>query len=207
MPTDWAEPHRLPTKSTRAPAACDTPRMTRMVALLRAVNVGGTRKVPMADLREILTAEGFADVATYIQSGNVVLSSGLGAAATAAAFEAAFARRFGFEAPVVLRTAAEWASYAGDGPFTEAKRDRPNLVHLCLAAGPMKPGAVEAVRAKAAAGEQVEAAGDALWIDYPHGAGTSKITPAVLDRAAGAPVTSRNWNTVRKLQEMLAAPR
>ncbi|MFO0602471.1 MAG: DUF1697 domain-containing protein [Polyangiales bacterium] len=181
--------------------------MTRMVALLRAVNVGGTRKVPMADLRELLTAEGFTDVATYIQSGNVVLSSKLGAAATAAAFEAAFARRFGFDAPVVVRTAAAWAPYAGDGPFPEARHDRPRLLHLGLAAGAMKPGVLEAVRAKAVAGEQVELVGDALWIDFPAGVAGSKITPAVLDRAAGAPVTLRNWNTVRKLQEMLAAPR
>jgi len=174
-----------------------------MVALLRAINVGGTRKVPMADLRALLTAEGYTDVATYIQSGNVVLSSARAPAATEAALEAALAKRFGFDVPVVVRDHTAWRAYAGDGPFADARRDRPHLVHLCLARGPMNPDAAASLRARAAAGERVEQVGDALWIDFPSGVGTSKLTPAALDRAAGAPVTARNWNTIQKLAEML----
>jgi uncharacterized protein (DUF1697 family) len=74
---------------------------------------------------------------------------------------------------------------------------------LLLSKRPPPAGAEEAISAKASAGEQVRRAGDALWIHYPQGAGTSKLTPALIDRAVGSPATARNYNTVLKIEEML----
>ena len=110
--------------------------MTRMVALLRGINVGGNRKVPMADLRALVEAGGFGDVASYIQSGNVVFTAAADVAAVTVALEKAIAERFGFAVDVIVRTAEAWRPYAGDGPFPEARRDRPNHTMLCLAARP-----------------------------------------------------------------------
>ena len=78
------------------------------VALLRGINVGGNKKVPMAELRALGEKLGWRQVATYIQSGNVVFAGGGGAAAAERALEQAIEKRFGFPVPVVVRTAAQW---------------------------------------------------------------------------------------------------
>lgn len=175
--------------------------MARMVALLRAVNVGG-RKLPMAELRALCATLGWRDVATYIQSGNLVFSAAGKPAAIEARLEAAIAKEFGLAVPVILRTAAQWAAYPKANPFP---KEPPNRVMLLLAKADPAAGAAEAIQARAQAGEQVRRVGDGLWFHYPEGAGTSKLTPSLIERAVGAPATARNVNTVRKLQEMLEA--
>ena len=76
---------------------------------------------------------------------------------------------------------------------------------LLLSKRPPAKGAAEVIQARARAGERVKQAGDALWFHYPEGAGTSKLTPSLIDRAIGSPGTARNYNTVMKLKEMLEA--
>ena len=178
--------------------------MGRKVALLRAVNVGG-RKLPMAELRGLCGQIGWAEVATYIQSGNVVF----GAAGKPEALEAALARaiaaRFDLQVPVIVRTAAQWAEYPATNPFPKAGRAEPNRLMLLLSKRPPAPGAAAALQERAAEGEKVERAADALWIHYPAGAGRSKLTPSLIDRLVGSPATARNYRTVLKLQEMLAS--
>lgn len=177
--------------------------MGRHVALLRGINVGGTRKLPMARLREICADLGWAEVATYIQSGNVIFAADGEAAALEQTLEEAIEAAFGFAVPVIVRSAAEWRTYPPGNPFPEAARDEPNRLMLHLSKRPPAADAEERIAARAAAGESVRRIGDALWIHYPAGAGTTKITPSLLDRAAGSPVTARNWRTVVTLQEML----
>jgi uncharacterized protein (DUF1697 family) len=172
--------------------------MGRMVALLRAVNVGG-RKLPMAELRALCGELGWTDVATYIQSGNVVFTA---AGKPEAELEAAIAKRFGMDVPVIVRTAAEWAAYPPANPFA---KEPPNRVMLLVSKARPAEGAEGVIQARAMAGEQVRRVGDALWFHYPEGAGTSKLTPALIDRAVGSPATARNVNTVIKLREMLEA--
>lgn len=176
----------------------------RYVALLRAVNVGGCN-LPMAELRDVCAELGWEKVATYIQSGNVVFEASGKPAALEAALERAVAKRFGFERPVIVRSAKEWTDYAAGSPFPEAERDEPNRLMLGLAKAQPNADAPAMLEAKAAAGERVRLKRDALWIHYPAGAGTSKLTPALFDKAAGSPVTQRNWRTVLKLQEMLTS--
>ncbi|MEA3029557.1 MAG: hypothetical protein QOJ53_477 [Sphingomonadales bacterium] len=173
--------------------------MGRMVALLRAVNVGG-RKLPMADLRALCGELGWTGVATYIQSGNLVFSAKGTPAALEGVLEEAIADRFGMAVPVVVRTAAIWSTYPPASPFS---REPPNRVMLLLAKAPPAEGAEAVIEARAQAGERVRRVGDALWFHYPEGAGTSKLTPSLIDRAVGSPATARNYNTVLKLKEML----
>ena len=176
--------------------------MAGFVALLRAVNVGG-RKLPMAELRALCGEMGWEDAATYIQSGNVVFSAGGGREALETRLEKAIAARFGMEVPVIVRTAAEWKLYPPANPFPEAAKDEPNRLMLLLSKKPPAAGAAAAIEAKATAGERVREAGGALWIHYPGGAGTSKLTPTLIDRAIGSPATARNYRTVRRIGEML----
>jgi uncharacterized protein (DUF1697 family) len=178
--------------------------MGRMVALLRAVNVGG-RKLPMAELRALCADLGWGDVATYIQSGNVVFSA-LGKPATLEKIlEEAISKGFGLDVPVIVRTAAEWAHYPPGNPFPQAARDEPNRLMLLLSKSSPAKGAEEVIQARAVAGERVKRAGDALWFHYPEGAGTSRLTPALIDRAVGSPATARNYRTVATLLDMLRA--
>jgi len=177
--------------------------MPRRLALLRAVNVGG-RKLPMAELRALCGELGWRDVETYIQSGNVVFDADGGDAALEAALENAIADRFGFEAPAMIRTAAEWRAILKANPFPQEAEADPSRVFLGIAKREIAAGAEKKIEAKAAAGERATQAGGALWLHYPQGAGTSKLTPALIDRAAGSPVTARNWRTATTLAEMLA---
>jgi uncharacterized protein (DUF1697 family) len=177
--------------------------VTRFVALLRAVNVGG-RTLPMAALRALCEAElGWEDVSTYIQSGNIVFEAKGKAEALEAALEKAIEAKFGFKAPAMIRTASEWRTLLAANPFPKESKAEPNRVFLGLPKRPPAADAAERIGAKAAAGERVKAAGAALWFHYPEGAGSSKITPTLIDKAAGCPLTARNWRTATKLAEML----
>ena len=176
--------------------------MGRMVALLRAVNVGG-RKLPMAELRALCAELGWTDVATYIQSGNVVFTAPGKPEAVETELEKAIEKEFGLDVPVIVRSQAEWADYPGLNPFPQAAKDEPAKLHILLSKRPPAKDAAETIQARGRAGEQVRQAGDALWFHYPEGAGTSKITPSQIDRAIGSPGTARNYNTLMKLKEML----
>ena len=178
----------------------------RLIALLRGINVTGRNKVPMSELREICEELGYGDVQTYIQSGNVVLTSpdGVAGAEVEEKLAAGIEKRFGLSIPVVVRTDDDWKRYADSCPFGEACAETPNLVMLLLSREPIAAGAVDQLAQRAAADERIERRGDALWLHFPNGVGRSKLTPSVLDRAVGSPATMRNWRTVVKLRELSA---
>lgn len=171
--------------------------------LLRGINVGGRKRVPMQELRALAGQVGCTGAVSYIQSGNLVLLSTASASALESALERSIVEHFGFEVEVIARRAEDWLVYAQGTPFPAMETQRPQLVLLGLAKRPLAPGAKAAIRQRATAGEQVEVVGDAIWIDYVGGVARSKLTPVVLDRAAGSTVTARNWRTVLKLAEMV----
>lgn len=179
-----------------------SPRSRQFIALLRGVNVGGHNKVPMAALRELCAGLGWNDVQTYIQSGNVVFSAGKKPASLESDLERAIDSEFGVSTSVVVRTADDWVGYVEDNPFGAASRKTPNLVMLALSKKPPRRGAVAELRERAAHQEKIDRIGANLWIYYPNGSARSKLTPSLLDRIAGSPVTTRNWRTVLKLNEM-----
>ena len=178
--------------------------MTRFVVLLRSVNTG-KRKAPMAELRDACREAGFADVQTYIQSGNLVLSTPLSADMLEHAIEKIVLDNFGFVSEAMARTAAQWSGYAAGSPFPEVETERPGNLHLCLSKRPPGADATERLMERAKLSERVVLAGGAIWIDFKGGAGHSEITPVFLDKVVGSTVTARNWNTVQRLQAMAAA--
>ena len=177
--------------------------MKTRVALLRGINVGGHNKVPMARLREVCADLGWQDVRTYIQSGNVVFAATGSRAALEGALESAVRESFGLDIPVVVRDAAGWARVLAGNPFPAESETEPNLVLVGLARKKIASGAVDLVRERATGGERVERVGEAIWFHAANGSAKSKITPAVLDRAAGSPVTTRNWRTLLKIDAMM----
>ena len=170
--------------------------MTAFVALLRAVNVGGTGKLPMSELKAMCEAEGFGSVATYIASGNVVFTSDLSEAEVRAGLERRLAAYAGKPVGVLVRTAAEMAQVLADNPFTGTK---PNwTVAIFLDAAP-PADALETVRDRAD-GEEVRLGKREIYVSYGSGMGRSKLKiPAAREG------TARNINTIAKLAEMAAA--
>lgn len=172
--------------------------MKRWVALLRSINVGGTGKLPMVQLREIAAGIGLADVQTYIQSGNLVFSAEGTAAGLADRIDAAIADAIGHKACAVVRSAADWKKDLAGNPFAAESAADPGKVFLVLGRDKLDAATIAKLRAKARLGERVEPAGDGLWVHYPEGAGKSK-----LGSFAGA--TARNWRTVQAIDAMLEA--
>lgn len=177
--------------------------MTQWIALLRGINVGGHKKVPMAELRNLCENLGWQQVQTYIQSGNVVFQSLSDAATLEQELEREILSHFGFDVCLMIRLADQWKAICAGNPFPAASENEPSRVGLGLAKEPITESIAEAILSRAKNSERVKQIGDALWIHYPEGAGQSKITPALLDRLAGSPVTMRNWRTAVKLQQMI----
>jgi uncharacterized protein (DUF1697 family) len=176
--------------------------MTRMIALLRAINVG-KRQLPMAELRMLAADLGFQDAQTYVASGNLVFTAGIhDPEAAATRLEQAIAARYGWTSEAILRTTARWATYAAGSPFANAERDRAKMLHLLLSRRPPASDAAARIAERCAPGERVAAEGDAIWIDFAGGVGRSRLTPAFIDKCVGSPTTARNWNTVLQLDAM-----
>ncbi|SCB21047.1 DUF1697 domain-containing protein [Rhizobium multihospitium] len=166
--------------------------MTVFIALLRAVNVGGTGLLPMADLKALCEAIGFTDVRTYIQSGNVVFRAEADEATVQARLEEALAAKMGKSPGVILRSRQALERVAENSPFPHAK---PNYLLVTFLQEAAPKDALE--KLVAPSGEEVHIAGREIYVHYPDGSGRSKLKLPALK--AG---TSRNLNTVRKLAEM-----
>jgi uncharacterized protein (DUF1697 family) len=174
--------------------------MAKHVALLRGINVGGHRKVPMAELREMAEQLGLADVRTYVASGNLVFGSDEKEAALEQRLERAIAQRFGFPVDVIARSAAEWSAYVRANPMAAESRSHPNRVMMVIGKDAPKKADVDALAKRASANERVVLAGNAIWIWFGDGAGRSK-----LGTGPKGVWTNRNWRTVLTLQEMIKA--
>ncbi len=170
--------------------------MTAFVALLRAVNVGGTGKLPMRDLAGLCSTLGFEKVRTYIQSGNVVFHTELSERTVAARLEHALHEHIGKPVGVQVRTACELKTIVEVNPFPTAN---PSRVGVLFLPEPPPRDAVSGVVCPA--NEEVSATGREIFIHYPDGMGRSKLKlPPSLSGG-----TMRNINTVRALAAMTAA--
>ena len=166
------------------------------VALLRAVNVGGTGKLAMADLKAVCDELGFAGAKTFIQSGNVVFRSDLPEPAVQAKLEQALAAKLGKAPGVLLRSRRQLDDIAARAErFLDAK---PNLLLITFLPEPPPADALD--KLVAPDGEEVRIDGREIYVHYPNGSGRSKLKLPAL-----RPGTARNLNTIRKLAEMAAA--
>jgi uncharacterized protein (DUF1697 family) len=174
--------------------------MTTYIALLRAVNVGGTSAVKMDALREMVAGLGFTEVQSLLQTGNLVFT---GKAADRAEVEGLIEvdaeKRLGLATTVVVRTADDWAEIIARNPFADEAKDDPS--HLLVMLLKTTPSAeAEALLQAAVAGrERVRVIRHAAYLVYPDGVGRSKLTAVLAERKLGARGTARNWNTVMKL--------
>ena len=172
--------------------------MTTFAALLRGVNVGG-RVVPSARLRAVFEALGYDDVATYIQSGNVVFSAGGSAASCTGAIEGALADTFGHPIEVVLRTGAQLRRVLATNPLSE----RPEKsLHVTFLKRRPPPTRLRDLDSKAFLPDEFRVTGSEVFVCCPNGYGRTKINNAYFERTLGVVATTRNVRTVNVLADM-----
>ncbi|MGP4002146.1 DUF1697 domain-containing protein [Streptomyces sp. 8N706] len=176
--------------------------MTTYVALLRGINVGGQKKVPMAALRELLTGLGHGAVRTHLQSGNAVFTSPeKDPRLLARDLEQALAGRFGFEVSCIVLSAAELRAAAGRNPFPPSSFEPSKLVVTFLSAPP-DAGRLSTIDASAYLPDEFRIGEREIFVHCPQGLGTSKLMPVLAKATADVVATARNWNTVLKLMAM-----
>lgn len=174
--------------------------MSRYVALLRGINVGGHRKVPMAELRSLASDLGCESATTHLNSGNLIFSADTSPRELITRLEQGIFDRFGFAVPVVVRDTAQLDAALTRNPFRE--RDPKQVQFAFLAATP-DSAVRDRLAVAASAVEEWDLADDVLFIDYRGGLARSKLA-ASLDRVLGVVATSRNLRTVQALAERLA---
>ncbi|MDQ6836554.1 MAG: DUF1697 domain-containing protein [Actinomycetota bacterium] len=173
----------------------------RQIVLLRGINLGPNRRVPMADLRAVLGQAGYGAVRTYVQSGNVVLD----ADAEPFELESECARlisdRFGFDVPVIVRSADELAEVVANDPLG-ALVTEPKRYQVSFLSGELAPDKVAELHQLVAEPEALAIRGRELYAWHPEGVARSKLWNALAGKGLGVTATARNWTTVCTLLEM-----
>ncbi len=178
--------------------------MARFVSLFRGINVGGNHPVRMDELKNLHESLGFWDVATYIQSGNVVFSGDdIDLAQLPEQIEDSFAHRFGFQAKAMVRSAAELNEIIANNPFRDQPEKETKWVLVLFLSTRPESTALEDLRQAYAGPEEYYLIGQELYIYYPNGMGRSKLTNVLIEKKLKASGTGRNWNTVLQLQKMM----
>lgn len=174
--------------------------MTTHAFLLRAINVGGTAKLPMAELRALATELGATEVATYIASGNLLATPPGPPTEFASALSAAIEQRYGFEREVIVRDRAALRAALAEHPFKVTDAARSFIAPLTATP---EAAALEAAGAVPRGADVWRLIGDDLHIRYELGAGRSELDLARLLRALGVAGTARNLRTIETLIGLL----
>jgi uncharacterized protein (DUF1697 family) len=180
--------------------------MATHIALLRAINLAGRNAVAMSDLRGLVTALGFSEPKTLLQSGNVVFR---GAARSSEKLErllqAEGRTRLGLDIEFFVRSPDELGAVIETNPFRKEAASDPGHLLVVFLKTPVDAANVKALQAAIVGREVVRADGRHAYIVYPDGVGRSKLTNALIEKTLGARGTARNWNTVLKLQALCGA--
>jgi uncharacterized protein (DUF1697 family) len=172
------------------------------VAWLHAVNLGSHNKVPMAWLREAATDAGFTDVATHLQSGNLVVSSDAKAPAVRDQVAALIRDGLGFDVVVTVRTRSELARVIERNPMPGRMSD-PAKLHVSFLTGKPDAKGVSAIDADQFAPDEFVVSGSEIYLWFPNGAGRSKLATFPWAKRIGVAGTARNWRTVLAVRDLL----
>ena len=180
--------------------------MPMRIALLRGVNVGGNRKIAMADLKAMVEALGFAEVKTLLQSGNVVFRAGGEPEADLEAhLEAETEKRLGLKTSYLVRDASQWRAIIDACPFPKEAQAEPSRTLLTVGRAAMPAEALDAVRAVMLPHEKLAAVERQVYAYFGEGMGQSKAAEVLNRKAVKAVATGRNWNTVLKIAALIGA--
>jgi uncharacterized protein (DUF1697 family) len=155
----------------------------------------------MPELRELLSSQGFGEVRTYVQSGNVVLTSGRSPSAVGVKAEKLIAERFGFDVDVILRTGDELADVVARNPLGDVVAD-PKRYQVSFLESEPDPEVVARIADLAVDSERLIAVGRELYAWHPAGVARSNLSAKLAGKGLGVRATARNWTTVETLLEM-----
>ena len=170
-------------------------------ALLRGVNLGSHNKVSMRDLRELFESLGHEDVATYVQSGNVVFRARGDAASLTKAIERRIARDLGLDVAVILRSNTQLERVVAANPFAKKERE-PTRLHVTFLADTPPRAAVRELSAGDFTPDALHVQGKEVYLHTPQGYGRTKLSGGFFEKRLGVVATTRNWRTVTKLVEL-----
>ncbi|HWD65036.1 MAG TPA: DUF1697 domain-containing protein [Solirubrobacteraceae bacterium] len=175
--------------------------------MLRGINLGKANRIAMPDLRNALAADGYGNVRTYVQSGNIVLDSDAPPDALAEQIGALVAERFGLEIAVVARTRHELAQVVERNPLADVATE-PKRFQVSFLSAPLTPEVIDRIRALAADPERVQVIDREVYAWHPEGVARSKLWNGLASKGGlgpGITATARNWTTVTTLLEMANA--
>ncbi len=175
--------------------------MAKHIVLLRGINIGSRNRIAMPELREALAEAGFDDVQTYVQSGNVVLSSGKSATEVARACKSEISKRFGLDVDVVVRSRAQVAKVVERNPLGKVVTNPKRYQVSFLSAKP-SAAVMRKLEEAATEKERVVLVGKEIYAWHPEGVGRSRLWTLLAGRGLGVTATARNWTTVTKLLDL-----
>jgi uncharacterized protein (DUF1697 family) len=178
--------------------------MTTYVSILRGINVGGAKKILMSDLKHIYEELGFIKVTTYIQSGNVIFQAynDYSDEKTAKAVEKALFEKYGYEVPVLVRTAEEMENTMKNNPFIRDRNLDPEKMHVTFLAELIKKENLEIITKYDYSPERFEIIGKDVFLYCPNGYGKTKLNNSFFENKLKVSATTRNWRTVNTLGEI-----
>lgn len=178
--------------------------MPVFISLLRGINVGGNKKIKMADLRDLYQSLGFRDTKTLLQSGNAVFMTDINDSSRVIdIIEAGIQDTFGFDVTIILRTPDELQAVVDKHPFTDGQVNDPAKISFVYLDSAPTDEAVDNLRKNNPGNEIIHADGSQLYIFYDDGKGKSKLDNNRIERALKRKATARNWNTTQKLLAIL----
>jgi uncharacterized protein (DUF1697 family) len=172
--------------------------VAKHIVLLRGINIGSRNRVAMPRLRDVLKEAGFEDVQTYVQSGNVVLSSKQSAEQVARTCEQLIAEELGLDIPVVTRTRAQLAKVVERNPLGKVARD-PKRYQVSFMNGKLPAEVIRKLEAAAVPSEEFVVDGREVYAWHPEGVARSKLWTLLAGTGLGVTATARNWTTVTSL--------
>jgi uncharacterized protein (DUF1697 family) len=175
--------------------------MARQIALLRGINLGPNKRIAMPRLREFLTEHGYGDVKTYVQSGNIVLTSKASPRKLEKELEQLIADEFGFDVEVVVRTRDELADVIAREPLGDVV-ENPKRYQVSFLSGTLAPEVVAELESLRQEPERLVVSGREVYAWHPAGVARSELWNRLAGKRLGVTATARNWNTVLKLLEL-----
>ena len=177
--------------------------MNTYISLIRGINVSGQKKLPMAELRELLSIKGLQDVKTYIQSGNVVFQHSAKAPELSVIISNAIREKFGYEVPVITLQKSDIDRAIALSPYSKEAFDEPNKVMITFFDQKPNPEGVDELNKLKLEGEFFQIENDHMHFYFSMGAGQAKMNNNLIERKLKVQATTRNWRTLHKLLEML----
>lgn len=178
--------------------------MTTYISILRGINVSGQKKILMADLKALYEKLKFHHVTTYIQSGNVVFKSDKKAAneELAKKIEQAIAKKYKFDVPVIVRSAAELKTIIAENPFVKRKKIDPEKIHVTFLSTNPQPAYLSAINPIQFPPDEYIIIGKEIFLHCPVSYGETKLSNKFFETKLKVTATTRNWKTVNTLAEI-----